>query len=84
MPQLLIVNPELAHRVFVSNFKHFHDNEMATMMDEKSDFLIANNMFTMTGDAWKQRRADVTPGLTISRVSSKRHLCEWEYRSELI
>ncbi|XP_017856521.1 PREDICTED: probable cytochrome P450 28a5 [Drosophila arizonae] len=70
MPQLLIVNPELAHRVFVSHFKHFHDNEMSTLMDEKTDFLIANNIFSMAGNAWKERRSDLTPGLTISRIKS--------------
>lgn len=77
MPQLLVLSPELAHRVFVSNFKHFHDNELATMIDEKSDFILANNMFSMTGEEWKERRADITPGLTMSRVSQRQTLTQF-------
>ncbi|XP_030563730.1 probable cytochrome P450 28a5 [Drosophila novamexicana] len=69
-PQLLVVSPELAHRVFVSDFKHFQDNELANLVDEKSDFIVGSNIFTLTGDKWKERRADITPGLTISRIKS--------------
>ncbi|XP_002056774.2 probable cytochrome P450 28a5 [Drosophila virilis] len=69
-PQLLIVSPELAHRVFVTDFKHFHDNEVSALVTEKSDFIFANNIFTMTGEGWKERRSDLTPGLTISRVKA--------------
>ncbi|ALC45485.1 Cyp28a5 [Drosophila busckii] len=69
-PQLLVLSPELAHRVFVTDFKYFHDNEIATMVDEKSDFIFANNIFAMAGDKWKQRRTDITPGLTSSRIKT--------------
>lgn len=69
LPQLLVVNPDLAHRVFVSDFKHFHDNEVARFIDEKTDFIFANNPFSLTGEEWKERRAEVTPGLTMGRVS---------------
>ncbi|KAM8717486.1 hypothetical protein ACLKA7_004217 [Drosophila subpalustris] len=69
-PQLLVISPELARRVFVSDFKHFHDNEASNLVDEKSDFFIANNPFSLVGEEWKKRRADVTPGLTVSRIKS--------------
>ncbi|ALC48654.1 Cyp28a5, partial [Drosophila busckii] len=69
-PQLLIVSPELARRVFVSDFRHFHDNEISLMVDEKSDFIFANNPFSLTGELWKQRRADITPGLTMGRIKT--------------
>ncbi|XP_062125332.1 LOW QUALITY PROTEIN: probable cytochrome P450 28a5 [Drosophila sulfurigaster albostrigata] len=69
-PQLLVLNPELAHRVFVADFKSFHDNELANAVDEKSDYILANNMFTMKGEQWKQRRTDITPGLTMSRIKT--------------
>ncbi|XP_064549952.1 probable cytochrome P450 28a5 [Drosophila montana] len=69
-PQLLVVSPELAHRVFVSDFKHFHDNQLASLVDEKSDFIVGSNIFMLAGDIWKGRRADITPGLTISRIKS--------------
>ncbi|XP_017132266.1 probable cytochrome P450 28a5 [Drosophila elegans] len=69
-PQLLVVNPELARRVFVSNFKNFHDNELAKNIDEKTDYIFANNPFSLTGEKWKSRRADVTPGLTMGRIKT--------------
>ncbi|KAH8262761.1 hypothetical protein KR026_012221 [Drosophila bipectinata] len=70
LPQLLVINPELAHRVFVSDFKHFHDNEVAKFIDEKTDFIFANNPFSLTGEQWKERRAEITPGLTMGRIKT--------------
>ncbi|XP_044315498.1 probable cytochrome P450 28a5 [Drosophila rhopaloa] len=69
-PQLLVVNPELARRVFVSNFRNFHDNELSKSVDEKNDFIFSNNPFTLTGEQWKSRRADVTPGLSNGRIKT--------------
>lgn len=31
-PQLLILSPELARRIYVSDFKHFHDNEQVELV----------------------------------------------------
>ncbi|KAH8269317.1 hypothetical protein KR018_003246, partial [Drosophila ironensis] len=70
LPQLLVINPQLARRVFVSDFKHFHDNDIARFLDEKTDFIFANNPFSLTGEKWKQRRAEITPGLTMGRVKT--------------
>ncbi|XP_016999628.2 probable cytochrome P450 28a5 [Drosophila takahashii] len=70
VPQLLVISPELAHRVFVTNFKNFHDNELSRLTDEKTDFILSNNPFSLTGEKWKQRRADITPGLTNGRIKS--------------
>ncbi|EDW03071.1 probable cytochrome P450 28a5 [Drosophila grimshawi] len=69
-PQLLVISPELARRVFVSDFKHFHDNEISLMVDDNSDYIFANNPFSLVGEEWKHRRADVTPGLTMSRIKA--------------
>ncbi|XP_016961702.1 probable cytochrome P450 28a5 [Drosophila biarmipes] len=69
-PQLLVLNPQLARRVLVSNFSNFHDNELSKTVDERSDFIFANNPLTLTGEKWKSRRADVTPGLTLGRVKT--------------
>ncbi|XP_030377489.1 probable cytochrome P450 28a5 [Scaptodrosophila lebanonensis] len=69
-PQLLILSPQLARRVFVTDFKHFHDNEISKMVDEESDFIFANNPFSLVGEVWKERRADVTPGLTMGRIKT--------------
>ncbi|XP_037935753.1 probable cytochrome P450 28a5 [Teleopsis dalmanni] len=69
-PVLLVTSPQLARRVYVTDFKHFHDNEVSAMVDSKSDFIFANNPFSLKGEEWKQRRAEVTPGLTPSRIKS--------------
>ncbi|KAH8376994.1 hypothetical protein KR093_002594 [Drosophila rubida] len=69
-PQLLIINPALARRVFVSDFKHFHDNDVSLLAKEKDDFMFANNPFTLAGEVWKQRRADILPGLAPSRTKA--------------
>ncbi|XP_060662992.1 probable cytochrome P450 28a5 [Drosophila nasuta] len=69
-PQLLIINPGLARRVFVSDFKYFHDNDVSVLVKEKDDFMFANNPFSLAGNVWKQRRADITPGLAPSRIKA--------------
>ncbi|XP_017130362.2 uncharacterized protein LOC108148033 [Drosophila elegans] len=70
LPQLLITSPEYAHKIFVSDFRSFHDNEMARFTDKKVDKIFANNPFVLTGEAWKERRAEVTPGLSANRVKA--------------
>ncbi|XP_016940521.3 probable cytochrome P450 28a5 [Drosophila suzukii] len=70
VPQLLVISPELARRVFVSSFKNFHDNALSRLTDENTDFILSNNPFSLTGEKWKQRRADITPGLTNGRIKS--------------
>lgn len=43
------------------------------MTDEKSDYIFANNTFTLSGEKWKTRRAVVIPGVTQSRVRNYFH-----------
>nr|AID61391.1 cytochrome P450 [Calliphora stygia] len=69
-PQLMILNPEMIRRVYVTDFKHFHDNEVSTFIDEKSDKIFSNNPFVLKGEQWKERRAEVTPGLTHNRIKT--------------
>ncbi|EDW88952.2 uncharacterized protein Dyak_GE25311 [Drosophila yakuba] len=70
IPQLMVTTPEYAHKVFVSDFRSFHDNEMAKFTDTKKDPILSNNPFILTGEAWKERRAEVTPGLSANRVKA--------------
>ncbi|KAM7349411.1 putative cytochrome P450 28a5 [Cochliomyia hominivorax] len=69
-PQLLVLSPELARRIYVTDFKHFHDNEQVTLIDEKTDYLFANNPFVAGGEKWKERRSQITPGLTTQRIKN--------------
>ncbi|KAH8404856.1 hypothetical protein KR222_006254 [Zaprionus bogoriensis] len=69
-PQLLITSPEYAHKVFVTEFRRFHDNEMSRFSNDKIDKILANNPFLLVGEKWKERRAEITPGLSPNRVSA--------------
>ncbi|XP_002069258.2 probable cytochrome P450 28d1 [Drosophila willistoni] len=70
LPQLLITSPEYAHKIFVSDFRSFHDNETSKSVNKNVDTILGNNPFVLTGDDWKERRAEITPGLSANRVSS--------------
>ncbi|XP_037707984.1 probable cytochrome P450 28d1 [Drosophila subpulchrella] len=70
MPQLLITSPEYAHQILVNDFRSFHDNEMSKFTSKKADKILANNPFILTGESWKERRAEVTPGLSANRVKA--------------
>ncbi|XP_005184312.1 probable cytochrome P450 28a5 [Musca domestica] len=69
-PQLLVINPKLIRRVLVTDFKHFHDNDASTMADKNTDFILGNNPFVLTGEEWKERRAEITPGFTTNRIKT--------------
>ncbi|XP_075154539.1 putative cytochrome P450 28a5 [Haematobia irritans] len=67
-PQLMVIDAELMHRILVTDFKHFHDNEVSTMVDEKSDLLYANNPFALTGEDWYDSRNEIKPSLALLRI----------------
>ncbi|KAH8412200.1 hypothetical protein KR009_000424 [Drosophila setifemur] len=70
MPQLLITSPEYAHKIYVNDFGSFHDNEMGKFINKKVDKILSNNPSLLIGESWKERRAEVTPGLTPNRVKA--------------
>ncbi|XP_075154538.1 putative cytochrome P450 28a5 [Haematobia irritans] len=69
-PQLLILDVDLIKRVLVSDFKNFHDNDVSKFVDKKSDVIFGNNPFLLTGENWKERRAEITPGFTTNRIKT--------------
>ncbi|XP_059223818.1 probable cytochrome P450 28a5 isoform X2 [Stomoxys calcitrans] len=64
----MITDAELIHHILVKDFKHFHDNEISTMADEKSDYIYGNHPLALTGDDWYERRSDIKPGLALPRM----------------
>ena len=54
----------------IRNFKSFHDNEFAKMIDPKKDPLFARNPFMLTGEEWKEKRAEITPAFTNNRLKA--------------
>ncbi|XP_055852162.1 probable cytochrome P450 28d1 [Episyrphus balteatus] len=69
-PHLIVINPELVHRVLVTDFNKFHDNEAASWFDSKKDIVMSNNAFMLYGDEWKERRKEIVPGLTANRIKA--------------
>ncbi|EDV31778.2 uncharacterized protein Dana_GF14381 [Drosophila ananassae] len=70
LPQLMVTTPEYAHKIYASDFRSFHDNEMGLFTNKKVDRILANNPFVLSGNEWKERRAEVTPGLSANRVKA--------------
>jgi len=69
-PQLLILKPELMRRVLVNDFKHFHDNEFSRNVDSNTDPIFGQNPFLLTGQKWKDSRAEIVPGIAPSRIKT--------------
>ncbi|CAO1400873.1 unnamed protein product [Diamesa hyperborea] len=69
-PRLLILDPKLSKTVMISNFKSFHDNEFAQMIDPKKDPLLSRSPFLLTGEEWKEKRAEITPAFTNNRLKA--------------
>lgn len=69
-PQLVVLTPEFSRKVYVDDFRCFHDNEFADFVDNKKDAIFGNNPFIARGEEWKERRAEITPGLTASRIAA--------------
>ncbi|XP_017043668.1 probable cytochrome P450 28d1 [Drosophila ficusphila] len=68
LPQLLVTCPEYIHKIYTTDFRCFHDNERGKFVDKKVDKILGNNPFVLRGEEWKERRGEITPGLTPNRV----------------
>uniref|UniRef100_A0A182T2Q0 Cytochrome P450 n=1 Tax=Anopheles maculatus TaxID=74869 RepID=A0A182T2Q0_9DIPT len=69
-PALLVMKPELVKDVLIKNFKNFQDNEFADSISKESDPIFGRNPFMLKGEEWKEKRAEVTPAFTTSRMKA--------------
>lgn len=69
-PALIVLNTELAREVLVKNFKNFHKNGFEKMLNEQSDPLLSFNPFFRSGDQWKDKRNEITPAFSQSRIKA--------------
>ncbi|KAJ6638130.1 putative cytochrome P450 28a5, partial [Pseudolycoriella hygida] len=69
-PQLLLLDNTLIKDVLVKDFKNFHDNEVATFTNKESDPIFSRNPFMLNGDEWKEKRAEITPAFTSSKLKA--------------
>ncbi|XP_065365373.1 probable cytochrome P450 28c1 [Calliphora vicina] len=67
-PQLLILDPQIVHEIFVTAFNNFEDNDVGKLIDRDKDPLIAKNPFLLMGEEWRLQRSLISPGLTSSRI----------------
>ncbi|XP_039502317.1 probable cytochrome P450 28d2 isoform X1 [Drosophila santomea] len=70
VPQLLIMCPEYIHKIYATDFRSFHNNEWRNFVSKKTDVILGNNPFVLTGDEWKERRSEIMPALSPNRVKA--------------
>uniref|UniRef100_A0A182Q963 Cytochrome P450 n=1 Tax=Anopheles farauti TaxID=69004 RepID=A0A182Q963_9DIPT len=75
-PQLMIRDPDLIKEVLSKSFSNFAANDFSDTVDEKSDPLLARNPFSLSGEKWKTRRAEITPAFTNNRIKAMTHLMD--------
>lgn len=69
-PAILVMKPELVKDVLIKSFKNFQDNEFADSINKESDPIFGRNPFMLKGEEWKEKRAEVTPAFTTSRMKA--------------
>ncbi|KAH8377097.1 hypothetical protein KR093_003425 [Drosophila rubida] len=77
-PQILVLDPALAHEVLVEKFSDFRDTITSSYVVHSQDYdkYVCRNPFFSAGDAWKKRRTDVGTGLTANKL--KQAYAIWE------
>lgn len=67
-PVLLLREPEFIKSVLVKDFKHFQDNDIA--VDKNVDLIFGRSPLVLTGSEWKEKRAQLTPFLSLTKVGT--------------
>ncbi|EDW03895.1 probable cytochrome P450 309a1 [Drosophila grimshawi] len=69
-PQILVLDPQLAHEVLVTNFGDYRDTLTSSYVTHSQDYdkYAARNPFFSAGDEWKKRRTDGGAGLTPNKL----------------
>ncbi|XP_072397509.1 cytochrome P450 9e2-like [Diabrotica undecimpunctata] len=71
-PVLFIKDLDLVKQIGIKDFDHFMDHR--SVINEDSDPLVAKNLFSITGQKWKDLRAVLTPSFTASKLKTMYHL----------
>ncbi|KAH8267435.1 hypothetical protein KR018_002343 [Drosophila ironensis] len=68
-PQLLILDPSLAHEILVDKFNHFRDTITSSFVgSHPDDRYVRGSPFFTIGDKWKRLRTENGAGLTTNRL----------------
>lgn len=68
-PRVLVLVPSLVRQIFLTDFHKFAYNHVISVKDPEIDPILSANPFFLNGRAWKERRAEITPAFTASRVT---------------
>nr|XP_031837183.1 cytochrome P450 9e2-like [Nomia melanderi] len=66
IPAILIRDPELVRELGVKYFEHFPDHR--SVPNEEMDPIFGKNVFSLTGDRWKEMRNTLSPFFTSSKM----------------
>lgn len=58
-------------QVLLTDFNKFADNDFGNLVDKEIDPILGYNPSFLNGHEWKDRRADITPAFTASRVRQR-------------
>ncbi|KAH8393147.1 hypothetical protein KR200_008991 [Drosophila serrata] len=68
-PQLLILDPALAHEILVDKFSNFRDTITSSFVGHNADDkYVTGSPFFSAGEDWKRRRTENVGGLTPNRL----------------
>ncbi|KAJ8973166.1 hypothetical protein NQ317_007507 [Molorchus minor] len=68
VPTLVIRDPDLLKQITVKDFDHFTDHRPLVPPD--ADPLWANNLFSLTGQRWRDMRSILSPSFTSSKMKA--------------
>ncbi|XP_037932059.1 probable cytochrome P450 309a2 [Teleopsis dalmanni] len=69
-PEILLLDPALAHKVMVTDFSKFRDNTASRWITNKKADKVAERIpFFQNGNAWKEKRAENVGGVTLSKLN---------------
>jgi len=83
-PQILVLDPALAHEVLVTNFSDYRDTVTSSYVKQSKDYdkYVARNPFFSAGEEWKKRRTDGGAGLTSNKL--KQAYAIWEQTGQTL
>jgi cytochrome P450 family 9 len=65
-PTLMLRDPDLIKQITIKDFDHFLDHR--SLVPEESDPLFGKNLFSLTGQKWRDMRSTLSPAFTSSKM----------------
>ncbi|XP_037710537.1 probable cytochrome P450 309a2 [Drosophila subpulchrella] len=82
-PQILVLDPELAHEVLVGNFRCYKDSLTSSYIRHaKWDKYAKLNPFWASGRSWRHLRSDAQAGITGNRLKQAYNI--WEQGGKML